>query len=92
MPRYDSILDAIGDTPLVGMQRLSPNPRVRLWAKLEGNNPTGSMKDRIALTMVEDAERSGELTSDRRSSSRPPATRGSRSRWSPDARATASPS
>jgi cysteine synthase len=65
VPRYDSILDAIGETPLVGMQRLSPNPRVRLWAKLEGNNPTGSTKDRIALAMVEEAERSGELTPDK---------------------------
>jgi len=65
MARYDSILDAIGDTPLVGMQRLSPNPRVRLWAKLEGNNPTGSTKDRIALAMVEDAERTGALTPDK---------------------------
>ena len=62
MARYDSILDAIGDTPLVGMQRLSSNPRVRLWAKLEGNNPTGSTKDRIALAMVEEAERTGDLT------------------------------
>ncbi|HEX6130098.1 MAG TPA: pyridoxal-phosphate dependent enzyme [Actinomycetota bacterium] len=65
MTRYDSILDAIGETPLVGMNRLSPTPRVRLWAKLEGNNPTGSTKDRIALRMVEDAERSGALTPER---------------------------
>jgi [CysO sulfur-carrier protein]-thiocarboxylate-dependent cysteine synthase len=63
--RYDSILDAIGDTPLVGMQRLSPTPGVRLWAKLEGNNPTGSTKDRIALAMVLDAEERGELTPDK---------------------------
>ncbi len=63
--RYDSILDAIGDTPLVGMQRLSPKPGVRIWAKLEGNNPTGSTKDRIALKMVETAEASGELTPDK---------------------------
>jgi cysteine synthase B len=63
--RYDSILDAIGETPLVGMRRLSPTPGVRLWAKLEGNNPTGSTKDRIALRMVEDAERSGALTPER---------------------------
>ena len=60
--RYDSILDAIGDTPLVGMQRLSPTPGVRIWAKLEGTNPTGSTKDRIALKMVQMAEASGELT------------------------------
>ncbi|MDQ4006164.1 MAG: cysteine synthase [Actinomycetota bacterium] len=59
------ILDAIGETPLVGIQRLSPRASVRLWAKLEGQNPTGSLKDRIALAMVEDAERAGELTADR---------------------------
>jgi cysteine synthase len=63
--RYDDILDAIGNTPLVGMPRLSPHPGVRLWAKLEGNNPTGSTKDRIAKKMVEVAEASGELTADR---------------------------
>jgi cysteine synthase B len=60
--RADSILQAIGNTPLVGIQRLSPNPRVRLWAKLEGQNPTGSVKDRIALRMVEEAERDGRLS------------------------------
>jgi len=60
--RADSILQAIGETPLVGIQRLSPNPNVRVWAKLEGQNPTGSVKDRIALRMVEDAERDGRLT------------------------------
>ena len=63
--RYDDILDAIGDTPLVGLSRLSPRPEVRLWAKLEGQNPTGSLKDRIAKRMVEDAEASGALTPDR---------------------------
>jgi cysteine synthase B len=63
--RYDSILDAIGNTPLVGMQRMSPKPGVRIWAKLEGNNPTGSTKDRIALKMVEVAEASGDLTADK---------------------------
>jgi cysteine synthase len=63
--RFDSILDAIGDTPLVGIPRLSPSPSIRLWAKLEGQNPTGSTKDRIALAMVEAAEASGELTSDK---------------------------
>ncbi len=56
-----NILDAIGDTPLVGIQRLSPKSDVRLWAKLEGQNPTGSLKDRIAKAMIEDAEASGEL-------------------------------
>jgi cysteine synthase len=60
--RYDSILDAIGETPLVGIPRMSARPGVRIWAKLEGQNPTGSTKDRIALAMVEAAEASGELT------------------------------
>jgi cysteine synthase len=59
------ILHAIGDTPLVGLPAMSPKPTVRLWAKLEGSNPTGSTKDRIALAMVEAAEESGELTPDR---------------------------
>lgn len=63
--RYDSILDAIGDTPLVGIPRMSPKAGVRIWAKLEGQNPTGSTKDRIALKMVEVAEASGELTPDK---------------------------
>jgi cysteine synthase len=63
--RFDDILDAIGNTPLVGMPRMSPKPAVRLWAKLEGNNPTGSTKDRIARKMIETAEASGELTSER---------------------------
>ena len=65
MARYDDILQAIGDTPLVGMPRMSPKRGVRLWAKLEGTNPTGSTKDRIALKMVETAEASGELTPDK---------------------------
>jgi cysteine synthase len=59
--RYESILDLIGDTPLVGVHALSPNPAVRIYAKLEGQNPGGSMKDRIALRMVEAAERDGVL-------------------------------
>lgn len=59
--RANDILEAIGNTPLVGIQRLSPGPSVRLWAKLEGQNPTGSLKDRIALAMVEEAERDGRL-------------------------------
>jgi cysteine synthase len=63
--RADDILGAVGNTPLVGIQRLSPKPSVRLWAKLEGQNPTGSLKDRIAVAMIEDAERSGELTPER---------------------------
>jgi [CysO sulfur-carrier protein]-thiocarboxylate-dependent cysteine synthase len=50
--RFADVLDAIGNTPLVGLPNMSPNPRVRLWAKLEGQNPTGSTKDRIAKAMV----------------------------------------
>ena len=56
-----SVLDLIGDTPLVELPRLSPSPAVRLYAKLEGANPTGSIKDRVALAMIEAAEASGEL-------------------------------
>ena len=59
--KADDILAAVGNTPLVGIQRLSPKPGVRLWAKLEGQNPTGSLKDRIALRMIEEAERDGRL-------------------------------
>ena len=55
------VLDLIGQTPLVELPRLSPRPEVRLYAKLEGANPTGSIKDRVALAMVEAAEASGEL-------------------------------
>jgi [CysO sulfur-carrier protein]-thiocarboxylate-dependent cysteine synthase len=56
-----SVLDLIGRTPLVELPRLSPKPYVRLLAKLEGQNPTGSIKDRVALAMIEAAEASGEL-------------------------------
>jgi cysteine synthase len=59
--RYEDLADAIGNTPLVGLPRLSPRPDVRLWAKLEGHNPTGSVKDRIARAMVDDAEKTGRL-------------------------------
>jgi len=60
--RYDSLLDSVGGTPLVGLPRLSPSPEVRLWAKLEDRNPTGSVKDRIAAYMVAAAEKEGRLT------------------------------
>ena len=63
--RFDDVLEAIGETPLVGLPSLSPKPGVRLWAKLEGQNPTGSLKDRIAKAMIEAAEASGELTPER---------------------------
>jgi cysteine synthase B len=59
--RYDSLLHALGDTPLVGLPGLSPATNVRLWAKLEDRNPTGSIKDRPALAMVEKAEAEGKL-------------------------------
>ena len=59
------VLDLIGQTPLVELPRLSPRPEVRLYAKLEGANPTGSTKDRVALAMIEAAEASGELESGR---------------------------
>lgn len=58
---FESILELIGDTPLVGLHALSPNPSVRMYGKLEGQNPGGSVKDRIALEMVDAAERAGEL-------------------------------
>jgi cysteine synthase B len=64
--RYDSLVDAYGDTPLVGLPRLSPRwdgeDPVRLWAKLEDRNPTGSIKDRAAMAMVRQAEADGRLT------------------------------
>jgi cysteine synthase B len=59
--RYDDVLGLIGNTPLVGVHELSPNPDVRIYAKLEGQNPGGSSKDRIALKMVELAEKEGVL-------------------------------
>ena len=60
--RYDSLLDSLGGTPLVGLPRLSPAPDVRLWAKLEDRNPTGSVKDRAAFFMVAQAEKDGLLS------------------------------
>ena len=56
-----SLLDLVGSTPLVELQRLSPKPAVRMFAKLEGQNPTGSIKDRVAVAMIDAAEASGEL-------------------------------
>ena len=61
MARYDSLLDACGDTPLVGLPRLSPSADVRLWAKLEDRNPTGSIKDRPAVFMIRSAEAAGRI-------------------------------
>ena len=60
--RHESILDLIGNTPLVGIHALSPNPNVKIYAKLEGQNPGGSAKDRIAKKMIDLGERDGVLT------------------------------
>jgi len=58
---FENVLEAIGNTPLVELPRLTPKPEVRLWAKLEGRNPTGSVKDRVAKYMIEDAEAQGAI-------------------------------
>ena len=58
---YRGVLDRVGDTPIVEISELSPNPAVQIYAKLEGENPTGSVKDRIASYMVNAAERDGRL-------------------------------
>ncbi len=60
-----SILSSIGNTPMVELKRLNPNPKVRLLAKMEGNNPAGSVKDRTALYMITKAEEDGSLTKDK---------------------------
>ncbi len=59
--RYGDIVEAIGHTPLVELKRLSPKPGVRIWAKLESFNPTGSVKDRVARSLIEDAEEKGAI-------------------------------
>ena len=59
--RYGDIVQSIGNTPLVECKRLSPKPGVRVWAKLESHNPTGSVKDRVARAMIEDAEEKGAI-------------------------------
>ena len=61
MARFDSLADSVGHTPLIGLPKLSPSPNVRLWAKMEDRNPTGSIKDRTALSMLDAAEESGQL-------------------------------
>jgi [CysO sulfur-carrier protein]-thiocarboxylate-dependent cysteine synthase len=60
--RYGDIVQAIGNTPLVELPRLSPKPGVRIWAKLESHNPTGSVKDRVARALIEDAEEKGAIS------------------------------
>jgi [CysO sulfur-carrier protein]-thiocarboxylate-dependent cysteine synthase len=59
--RFSNVVESIGNTPLVELPRLSPAPGVRIWAKLEGRNPTGSVKDRVAKAMIEDAEERGAI-------------------------------
>ena len=84
---YDSILETIGNTPHVRVNRLL-DPRVSVWVKQERANPGGSIKDRIALGMIEDAEKEGSSGRARSSSNRPQATRASVSRWSAPSRTT----
>ena len=62
---YKGILAAVGNTPIVELQNTSPNKGVRIFVKLDGQNPTGSVKDRIALKMIEEAERDGEISPNR---------------------------
>jgi cysteine synthase len=62
MAVFSSVLDMIGNTPLVDVSQLSPNPQVRILGKMEGQNPAGSVKDRIAKRMIEEAEADGTLT------------------------------
>ncbi|HET8536664.1 MAG TPA: cysteine synthase family protein [Solirubrobacteraceae bacterium] len=57
--RYSDVVQAIGNTPLIELRRLSPKPGVRIWAKMESFNPTGSVKDRVARSLIEDAEEKG---------------------------------
>jgi cysteine synthase len=59
--RYGDLVQAIGNTPLIELKRLSPKPGVRIWAKLESRNPTGSVKDRVARALIEDAEEKGAI-------------------------------
>jgi cysteine synthase B len=61
--RYGDVVQSIGNTPIVELKRLSPKPGVRLWAKLESRNPTGSVKDRVARSLIEDAEEKGAIAS-----------------------------
>ena len=77
----DSVLDLIGNTPLVRLHRVGPAGSATILAKVESQNPGGSVKDRIARSMIEDAERRGGCDPARRSWSPPAATPASASRW-----------
>src|ERR671917_36347 len=59
--QYGDVIESIGHTPLVELKRMSPKPGVRIWAKLESYNPTGSVKDRVARSLIEDAEARGAI-------------------------------
>src|SRR5438309_9723694 len=59
--RYGDVVQSIGNTPLIELPRLTPKPGVHVWAKLESHNPTGSVKDRVARALIEDAEEKGAL-------------------------------
>ena len=85
----DSVLDLIGETPVVRLSRLAPEVRTPLVAKVEFMNPGGSIKDRPAVTMIDAAEEAGCSGRAGRWSSRPPATPGSGWRWRPPFAATA---
>ena len=63
--RDHSVIDLIGNTPVVRIRNITHNPKVKIYAKIEGNNPSGSIKDRIALSLIQEAEKSGELTKDK---------------------------
>src|SRR5688572_33049393 len=60
--RYGDIVQSIGNTPLIELKRLAPHPGVRIWAKLESRNPTGSVKDRVARSLIDDAEERGAIS------------------------------
>jgi cysteine synthase B len=81
MPNYPTIEACIGGTPLVRLQRLPGDTSNTVLAKLEGNNPAGSVKDRPALSMIAEAEARGDIRPGDRSSRRPAATRGSPWPW-----------
>src|ERR1700759_3618675 len=91
--RFGNIVESIGNTPLVELPRLSPKPEVRIYAKLEGHNPTGSAKDRVAKSMFEAAEAPGAPPTPAHTSPDPPrgppwGARSPPGRGSPAARAT----
>jgi cysteine synthase A len=86
MARYDNILDTIGNTPLVRLHKLAP-PGVNVYAKLESFNPLGSVKDRMARAVIEDAERTGALRPGQTVIEATAATLASAWRWSARRRA-----